>query len=188
MRKVWLVPLLTVLLFALSTPAADAHNSWDVQDDCTAGDDPNTPYFYATGPVVFWHVDTAAGHGGCHMWTTTSSSTTTPTNTASWYLPLSTTYSGDYYVDEYIVCDSHATSKNVGYWRFRDGTAAGITEGYRKNQAPLCNSYMRITSNGQSNTFDNFHGDKGAYMTIIDATGEVGERITVDLLKYIPKH
>jgi hypothetical protein len=121
------------------------------------------------------------------MWTTTVLAPGL-VNTASWYLPVSSTYDGDYYVDTWIECDSHFAAQDARYRRYRDGTGAGITETYHLNQAPLCDVFSRITAINGPPTYDNFHGSNGGYMMIIDRSSYGGQNIGVDYLKYIAKH
>ena len=166
-------------LTALIQPAAFAATYWDRDDSCGAYD----AYFDPAGPSVNWHIHQGNGFNGCHMWLTTicNKSTCTSVNWASWFLPTSSAYSGNYHLGVWLACDVHFANDQAKYERYANGTGGGVTQTYFVDQSvSTCNQTNYFTNSA------NFNAPNGGYVRLRDKSPGYPAKVSADYFQYLP--
>jgi len=177
------VPVAVLVALAVGVPDASAAIYWQVDDSCGSF---SQPYFYPAGPSQFWHTHSGGGFNGCHMWMNTvcGNSSCNIVNWANWYLPVDSSYNGNYQVWVWRACsssDSHWTNDSVRYQRFAYGTGGGSTETYRFDQhVSACNQSGEVTAN------DYFQASSGGKMRLIDKSRDYPDPACADFLYWYP--
>jgi hypothetical protein len=157
-----------------------------IDDDCRHYDNPDSLYFYQTGPAENWQLGHSAGVGGCHMYVATVCvQTCAITNTASWYLPIAACCY--YRVSINIANDAHFNSDNVRYWRYEQGTQAGVYETYGVNQQGADPGSKCVTCNTQRpedpfQDADRFQN--GGYLKLVNESSDYPDYAGVDEMTY----
>jgi len=105
---------------------------------------------------------------------------------ANYYLPVSTQYNGSYGISVWLDCDTHYENDEQGFYRYANGTGAGITQSYIKDMHNLsnCDLHRQIDASA------NFNGSNGGYLKMPDTVGqsEVGRKWGADHFIYDPVH
>jgi hypothetical protein len=148
------------MMLALVPSFALAH-LWYVLPGCD-GNPYENPYFYPGGPLSGWTIHNYAdGEGNCH-WRTFTKTSSTPVNTASWYLPISTSYNHFYVVEAFIPCD-HQSTHAWKYRRYPNGTLSGFTVISRTTEG-YCDELLGAD-------IATYNGSNGGYIQLTDNEG-----------------
>lgn len=155
-------------------PAVALAHLWTVVPGCS-GDPYENDYFYPGGPLSGWLVHQYPdGLGNCH-WRAFTKTSSTPVNTASWYLPISTNYNHYYSLHEFIPCH-HASSHAWKFRRYANGTGGGFVT-ITRSTLGYCDSQLNVDN-------ATYNGSAGGYIQLIDNTGGGGYTVAACWLRY----
>jgi hypothetical protein len=176
-RPLFVLSLVVASLSSFVPVAHAGHPTRYIDDSCTP---PGSGLFYADGPAQFWHTTFHnPSPGSCYMWTNTVNAG--PINTAAWYLPVAGPNNGLYAIVARIPCAATATAAK--YWRYKFGTAGGVTSTHILNQDPNCDVNPAVHPTALW-----YNASDGGYIKMVDQSTAAGQILVADQLGYIARH